>query len=74
MLIFGWSKTVKAISIDNIYCYYIEEIELDTPTDKSKPIAQGSDTQLSISLAKIIKNIEKSYDKGNFLLEESKLI
>ena len=58
------------------YSFEVIKIELldFVESNSSISIANGPNSQggLSINVANILQNVEKSYDKGKFLLEESK--
>ena len=61
---------------NDIHSYEVQKIEVLDNELPSTSNGVGSQNQLkegsSYPLAKLIKNIEKSYDKGKYLLEESK--
>ena len=56
------------------YTFEIIKIELfdyESNSSISTPNSPNSQGGLSIRVAKLLQNVEKSYDKGKFLLEES---
>ena len=59
------------------YSFEVIKIELldFIESNSSISIANGPNSQggLSINIANVLQNVEKSYDKGKFLLEESKI-
>ena len=60
--------------LNKLYSFEVIKIELFDKSNSSMPTPNHPNSQrgLIIRVANILQNVEKSYDKGKLLLEESK--